>query len=75
MTREEFGRRLAAARKAAGHTQATAAERLGIPQPRIAEYEAGKVVPPLPRLIEIMDALGLSWRLVLPEAFRRGRRG
>lgn len=69
----EFGQRFKAARLKAGLTQVAAAERLGIPQPRIAEYETGGVVPPLPRLMEIMATLGLDPKIVFPEFFKSTR--
>jgi transcriptional regulator with XRE-family HTH domain len=68
MTREQFGARFKAARLAAGHTQEDAAWLLEVAQPRVAEYESGKVVPPLLRLIEVVEALGLDWSILLPEA-------
>lgn len=74
MTREEFGRRFKAAREAAGLTQVEAAARLGIPQPRIAEYESGFRMPPLDRLTDIIEALGLNPRILFPEYFKRRRR-
>jgi transcriptional regulator with XRE-family HTH domain len=70
MTREEFGRRFKAAREAAGLTQLEAAQALGQRQPRIAEYESGKRVPPIPHLVEIVLTLGLDPRLLVPEFFR-----
>ena len=74
MTREEFGRRFKAARAAAGLTQAESAALLRIPQPRIAEYESGFRVPPVDRLVTIIDRLGLDPRILFPEFFKRRSR-
>lgn len=76
MTREEFGGRFQRARLEAGHTQKDAAWLLDVAQPRIAEYESGRVIPPLLRLVEIVEVLGLDWSILLPEATasRRPRR-
>ena len=60
MTREEFGRRFKAARIATTLSQGEAAEVLGVPAPRLAEYESGAVVPPTLRLVEIIEVLGLD---------------
>jgi ribosome-binding protein aMBF1 (putative translation factor) len=63
-----FGKRLKAARLAAGYaTQAAAAKALGVKQPLISQYEAGERIPPITRLIEIVAALGLNPRLLVPE--------
>ena len=69
MTREEFADRFRSARVAAGLTQAAAAVRLGIAQPRIARIESGKHVPSVVRALEIIDVLGLDPRIVFPELF------
>jgi DNA-binding XRE family transcriptional regulator len=60
MTREQFGARLAAARIEAELTQTAAAARLGIPQPRIAEYESGRKLPSLMMLFRMIDVLKLD---------------
>jgi ribosome-binding protein aMBF1 (putative translation factor) len=63
-----FGERLREARIAAGYaTQEAAAKALGIKQPLISQYEAGERIPPITRLIEIVAALGLNPRLLVPE--------
>jgi transcriptional regulator with XRE-family HTH domain len=69
MTREQFGARFAAARIAVGLTQQEAAGAIGVPQPRVAEYEAGKYVPPTLRLAEIVALLGLDPAILFPEWF------
>jgi transcriptional regulator with XRE-family HTH domain len=67
--RDEFGRPFKAARQATGLSQAEAAAAVGVPQPRIAEYEAGRVVPPTLRLLEIIEVIGLDPALLFPEFF------
>jgi len=69
MTRAEFGRRFKAAREARGLSQAQAAARVGVPQPRIAEYESGFRVPPVPRLLELIEVLELDPAVLFPEFF------
>ena len=73
MDREQFGRRFKAARTAAGLTQGAMADQLGISRPRIAEYEAGRRIPTVTRLYEMIDALGLDYAIFFPEANRRHR--
>lgn len=46
MSKQSFGARLRAARRAAGLTQAQAAAVLGVTQPRIARWESGGRTPP-----------------------------
>jgi ribosome-binding protein aMBF1 (putative translation factor) len=66
----ELGRRLRQAREAAGWTSQTeAAKALSIPPSRLAEYEKGQRTPPVLRLVEIVQALGLDGSTVLPELF------
>jgi transcriptional regulator with XRE-family HTH domain len=69
ITRAEFAANFQKAREALGLTQAEAARALGIPQPRIAEYENGTRIPPLLRLLEIIDALELDPKILLPTLF------
>ncbi len=71
MTRPEFAARFKAAREALGLTQAEAAAAIGVPQPRVAEYESGVRVPPTLRLIEIIETLGLDPAILFPEFFSR----
>jgi transcriptional regulator with XRE-family HTH domain len=49
------------------------ADQLGISRPRIAEYEAGRRIPTVTRLYEMIDALGLDYAIFFPEANRRHR--
>ncbi|MHB8397317.1 MAG: helix-turn-helix domain-containing protein [Candidatus Limnocylindrales bacterium] len=69
MTREEFGARFKRAREARGLTQADAAHAIGVPQPRVAEYESGARVPPTIRLAEIVATLMLDPAILFPEWF------
>lgn len=70
MTREQFGARFKHAREAVGWTQAEAARRVGVPQPRIAEYESGARLPTLMRLMELIETLELDPEILFPEFFR-----
>ncbi len=69
MTPIQFGLRFRDARKAVGLTQKAAAKILDIPQPRISEYERGRVMPPMPRIMELIERLGLEPRIIFPEFF------
>jgi transcriptional regulator with XRE-family HTH domain len=73
MTRAEFGRRFRAAREARGLTQTDVAAAIGVPQPRIAEYESGARVPPTLRLVEIIERVALDPKILFPEFFRHGK--
>jgi transcriptional regulator with XRE-family HTH domain len=69
MTRQEFGHRLGLARRHAGLTQHQAAARLGVPQPRVAEYEAGRRLPSILKLLEIITTLKLDVTILFPEFY------
>lgn len=69
MNNIEFGDRLRAARKQAGLTQVEAAQWLGIPQPRISQYERGHRLPTILRLREIILRLKLDPSIIFPEFF------
>jgi transcriptional regulator with XRE-family HTH domain len=73
---QRIGRRLKAEREHSGMTQREAAERLGVHQPAVADWEAGRKVPPLVRLYEIIDILGLDEARILlrPESERNTTR-
>lgn len=58
-TGEECGRRLAAAREAAGLTEVQAAALLGLPRSTLRDYEAG-AIPDAVRGGQIEDALGVA---------------
>ena len=57
---ESFGRRLARIRKAAGYSQRSLAEELGISYRVVAYYEAQTDHPPTHLLTPIADALGVT---------------
>ncbi len=64
---EPFRRALAAARRAAGLTQAGLAARLGTTQSAIARLERGEVAPTITTLSRLADALGIQFE-VLPRS-------
>jgi DNA-binding XRE family transcriptional regulator len=66
---QEFGRRLKEARITAAWTQVEAAKELGIKKQRMVEYETGRRLPPVLRLVEIIRALDLDPATLLPELF------
>ena len=55
-----FGERLRALRKEMGYTQGEFAERVGIAQNNISQYERNKIQPSLSRLEWICMALDVS---------------
>lgn len=55
-----IGQRIRAARKAAGHNQAELAERVGVSQPSVANWESGVHDPRRLMIIKIAAALGVS---------------
>lgn len=57
---ESFGSQLRAARQAAGLTQTEAASRAGTDQGRWSKWEADKIVPDVPSLAKIGEALGCT---------------
>ena len=56
--------RLIARRGELGLTQAQLAERMGVAQPRVAEWEGGKTTPGLDTVERWADALGLVLHLI-----------
>lgn len=64
-----FGARLKMARDEAGWGFLEAARKLDIRPQRLAEYESGKRMPPIPKLMEIVRVLGLDASTILPEWF------
>lgn len=58
-TARQIGRRIAAARRAAGLTQAELAQRLGWPRDTLIHYEHGRRALAIDRLIMIAGALAL----------------
>jgi transcriptional regulator with XRE-family HTH domain len=65
----ELAERIRAARLAVGITQYDAAQRLGLPRARIAEWESRRVVPKISALVQLVTVLGYSPRILLPELF------
>jgi len=59
-TKDSFGARLAALRKAAGYTQAELGAELGVSQRMIAYYEGPEANPPATMLAAMAKALGVS---------------
>jgi transcriptional regulator with XRE-family HTH domain len=57
---EQLGRRVAQHRKAAGITQAELAERVGVTTETVSRLERGAVIPPVSRLSDIADAIGVK---------------
>jgi transcriptional regulator with XRE-family HTH domain len=55
-----LGARIAQARKAHELTQQQLASQIGIAQQTLAHYEGGRLRPPVPTLIALVQALGLS---------------
>jgi ribosome-binding protein aMBF1 (putative translation factor) len=64
-----FGERLRKAREEIGLKLHEAAETLRIKPQRLIEYETGRRLPPVLRLVEIVQALGLDPSTLLPELF------
>ncbi|AHV93320.1 helix-turn-helix domain-containing protein [Bordetella holmesii] len=66
---EEFGKRLGRAladhRRIRGLTQEQVAERLGVEQETISRFERGATLPPLNRLLDLTDVLGVPLDAVL----------
>lgn len=68
-SRDEFskrlGRSIADHRRARGLTQEQVALRLGVEQETISRFERGATLPPLSRLLDLTDILGVSLDQVL----------
>lgn len=74
LSREEFGRRMRAARIAAGWASAGAAARaLGMLPTSYNRLELGQQVPSFARLLTIMRILKLDPRVIAPEFFEKPR--
>ena len=56
----DVGRNIRRARESAGQTQKELATRIGVAQPRVAEWERGKVDPTGSTIIKIAAALGIE---------------
>lgn len=57
---EKLGRNIRGCRKAHGWTQSELAEALGVVQSRISSFEAGRSIPSLEQLLQLMDLFGIS---------------
>ena len=60
MAHESFGERLARLRKERGITQVELAERVGLGQPNISDYERGRFQPSAPLILKLVEILGVS---------------
>jgi transcriptional regulator with XRE-family HTH domain len=56
----DFGRQLAALRKAAGYTQQQLADEIGVSRRQIAYYESESPHPPANLLVDLAHALGVT---------------
>ena len=73
LDRAECGRRIKAAREAAGLTQDQAAELLGVKRPTFAQYELGRRVPSWLNLYELIERLKLDPAILMPEYVSRSK--
>lgn len=60
MEKSEFGDRMRELREAAGLTQAALAEKLGVPQSAISQWEGGRHAPPVTSVPDLAKALGVE---------------
>jgi len=67
--RIEAGERLRDARKNANLSQEAAARMLGMTRQQLSGLETGRRVPTWPRLVEMVEKLGLDPRMIVPEFF------
>lgn len=56
-----FGKNLKRERKLAGLTQQQLADKLGIKQQQLSEWECDRVEPTLYNIVALLDALGVSF--------------
>jgi transcriptional regulator with XRE-family HTH domain len=63
---ETFGWRIREAIEEAGYTITEAATIMGTPHSRISEYCSGAVTPPVKRIYEIVERLGLDIQTIFP---------
>ena len=61
MDKKTFGENLKKERKIAGLTQQQLAEKLGIKQQQLSEWECNKVEPTVFNIVAIVKALGISY--------------
>lgn len=62
---KRLGRSIADHRRLRGLTQEQVAERLGVEQETISRFERGATLPPLNRLLDLTEVLGVSLDAVL----------
>jgi transcriptional regulator with XRE-family HTH domain len=63
---EEFGWRIRVAIEEAGYTVSEAAHKMGVPHSRISEYCSGAITPPVKRIYEMVERLGLDIHTIFP---------
>lgn len=61
MNEKTFGENLKKERKIAGLTQQQLAEKLGIKQQQLSEWECGRVEPTVFNIVAIVKALGITY--------------
>lgn len=72
---EAFGWRIRAAIEEAGYTVTEAATIMGTPHSRISEYCSGVVTPPVKRIYDMVEKLGLDIQTIFPaNVVHRGAR-
>lgn len=54
---QKIGSKIREARKAAGLNQGELAEKLGLPQSQVSDWERGEVTPSVPSLVKIAPCL------------------
>lgn len=63
---ELFGSRIKEALTETGYTITQAANVMGVPHSRISEYCSGRITPPIPKLYELVERLGLDMHTIFP---------
>ena len=61
MKSKSFGKNLKRERKLSGLTQQQLADKLGIKQQQLSEWECDRVEPTLYNIVALLDALGVSF--------------
>ena len=62
---QKIGEKIREARKAAGMNQGQLAERLGMPQSQVSDWERGEVMPSVPSLVKLAPALKIDVSLLI----------
>jgi transcriptional regulator with XRE-family HTH domain len=68
---KKIGSLIATLREEQGLTQNQLAEKIGVKQPVLASYEIGRRRIPLPRLVQIAEALSVYLEELIPDLTRR----